>query len=179
MVGRCENTRSLLLSFRWLLRQPPFLAIFHCQRFQDLIAIYAVATSCCQGSTSSSECWQQWPSPPASSSLTPKQSRCAQVRKWNNHERFFKNISWKFCCIFKIGLSKRILPVEEKRGHTGSYGKQILYKTLAQVSDMMRNENVLSNTGVPLWLWCKGIQIKLLWQWILFDRQSSLQVLAR
>ena len=24
--------------------------------------------------------------------------------------------------------------VEEKRGHTGSYGKQILYKTLAQVS---------------------------------------------
>ena len=26
------------------------------------------------------------------------------------------------------------LPVEEKRGHTGSYGKQILYKTLAQVS---------------------------------------------
>ena len=77
--------------------------------------------------TSSSECWQQWLLRPASSFSMRKQSRCAQVRKQsNNLTSILKSIS-------KYNSKYNSIPVEEKRGHTGSYGKQILYKTLAQV----------------------------------------------
>ena len=109
-----------------------------------------------QESTSSSVCWRPWPLPPVSSSLTRKQSRCAQVRFWNFNfsSSIFYFLDLKTYIMIRMflklgptqakwhaqmvkmeskSITKLFFEVEEKRGHTGSYGKQILYKTLAQV----------------------------------------------
>ena len=85
--------------------------------------VFVISQEC----ISYSVCWPPWLWHPASFCSTPRLSRCVLVR-----EMIIMMIIVMMMLMRKI-MFIPVMTVEEKRGNSGSYGRQILYKTLAQV----------------------------------------------